>query len=197
MEFRWMTPVWPAFALCALWVPARWVARPRARVAAAVALAALALAGSWHHARTFLGAGGIESVASLSGHLSADGWERAGIVLREAFPDPGAGPTIATTAAGAIPFHSRLRTIDMLGLNDPWIARHGLPVRTQPGHERTAPLAYLLERGVQLVIAHPVVVPQDAWLGLARGLDPRLFRIFDATARGPPERSARGRDPAR
>ena len=50
---------------------------------------------------------------------------------------------IATTASGAIPYYSRLRTIDMLGLNDPWIARHGDPsvrldVATAPRFDRGA-----------------------------------------------------------
>jgi hypothetical protein len=38
--------------------------------------------------------------------------------------------TIAVAAAGAIPFYSGLRTIDMFGLNDPYIAHH--PVEIVP-----------------------------------------------------------------
>jgi hypothetical protein len=46
----------------------------------------------------------------------------------------------------------------MLGINDPWIARHGIPFEGPPGHNRFAPLAYLVERGVNLVLGHPTLV---------------------------------------
>lgn len=44
-----------------------------------------------------------------------------GVTLRDAFSS--ADPLIAVDAAGAIPFHSGLRSLDMLGLNDAHIAR--------------------------------------------------------------------------
>ena len=69
---------------------------------------------------------------------------------------------IATTAAGAIPFYSRLETVDMLGLNDKWVARNGLPVGNRPGHQRLAPFSYLLSRGVNLVISHPHVISRTS-----------------------------------
>jgi hypothetical protein len=64
---------------------------------------------------------------------------------------------IATSAAGAIPYYSDLPSVDQLGLNDLWIARHG-PIRgTRPGHQRSATARYLKERGVHLVLGHPKV----------------------------------------
>ncbi|MGD8608430.1 MAG: hypothetical protein PVH21_14130 [Myxococcales bacterium] len=45
-----------------------------------------------------------------------------GNTLREAFEDR--DPLVAVDAAGAIPFYSGLRSLDMLGLNDAHIARH-------------------------------------------------------------------------
>jgi arabinofuranosyltransferase len=45
-----------------------------------------------------------------------------GKALRKGFaPDQ---PSVATTAAGALPFYSRLPTLDMLGLNDYYLAHH-------------------------------------------------------------------------
>jgi len=53
------------------------------------------------------------------------------------------------TPAGAIPFESHLTTIDMLGLTDPWTARHGveLPYEVLPkaGHEHIPDDASMVE----------------------------------------------------
>ena len=65
--------------------------------------------------------------------------------------------TIATTAAGIIPYYSRLYTVDILGLNDEWIA-HNIPARGQrPGHTKSAPLSYLLKKDVDYMIYHPTI----------------------------------------
>jgi len=66
-----------------------------------------------------------------------------------------------TTAAGAIPYYSRLTTIDMLGLNDRWIAQHGLTRHATPGHRRQPTLDYLLERRVNLMLGHPRLVWEE------------------------------------
>jgi arabinofuranosyltransferase len=81
-------------------------------------------------------------------------------------------PIIALTPAGVIPFESRLRTVDMLGLNDPWTARNGadVPAKVVPkaGHERIATVQHLLDSGVNLVIGHPRV---EAPAGAAYDMD--------------------------
>ena len=77
----------------------------------------------------------------------------------------------ATTAAGAIPYYSGLRTVDMLGLTDAWIARHGKRVALQIAHHRLAPLSYLVERDVNLVLGQP-------WLRRP-GVPPRQSYPFD------------------
>lgn len=64
--------------------------------------------------------------------------------------------TIATGAAGAIPFYSRFRTIDMYGLNDAWVARNGKPIGADPGHQRIATLQYLIDKKVNLVFTNPM-----------------------------------------
>src|SRR5262249_41168116 len=72
---------------------------------------------------------------------------------------------IATTAAGAIPYYSGLRTLDMHGLSDRYIARHGvvLPL-VKPGHQRIASLEYALRQRVNLVLGHPQIGPVSSEL---------------------------------
>jgi arabinofuranosyltransferase len=180
MEFRLMTPALPLLILAVVWVLGRRIGNRRALQAMTGAFLILALGGSWHHQRTFEDAGGIESVASLRGHLSVQRWDLVGQALQRAFHGNEGQVSIAVTAAGAIPYYSKLRTVDMLGLNDAWIARHGLRVKTQPGHERSAPFRYLQEKGVNLIIAHPLVASLTASVDPSRGVDLRTFRLFDA-----------------
>jgi hypothetical protein len=130
------------------------VRRPAIRAALIVRL----VAGAAHHARYFAYTKGIETIDGLVSHLyhPAGDWAGVGRTLGETLCDS-PDVRIAVTAAGAIPYYSRLPAIDMLGLNDPWVARHGIEVRPQPGHSRVAPLGYLVGRDCHLVIAHPWV----------------------------------------
>jgi arabinofuranosyltransferase len=155
MEFRFLVPVMPlAFALIAslLMATRDW------RVQAACAL--LLVGGSYWHATSFNYERGIESIRQLEGHVSSDNqnWRGVGVALGRVFGQAEHPPVIAVTAAGAIPFYSGLPTVDMLGLNDRYVAREGLPLTNRPGHLRLAPSAYLVERGVNLLIGHPIVV---------------------------------------
>jgi hypothetical protein len=77
-------------------------------------------------------------------------------MLRVDFPSP-SQVLIAANPVGAIAYYSELDTLDMLGLNDKWIARHGTIVPV-PGHQRRATLSYLLERRANLVFGVPWVV---------------------------------------
>jgi hypothetical protein len=47
-------------------------------------------------------------------------------------------------------------------MNDAWVARNGAIIGPRAGHRRAATLAYLNERGVNLVIGHPLVEAVDA-----------------------------------
>lgn len=155
MEFRMLVPALPIlFTFLALTIV---LAQRRARLG--IPLAAVAILGSWHHATTYpwgTHEDRNESVYELNAHVVDPGedWIGSGRALRRDL----AGDTtvwIATTAAGAIPYESGLPTVDMLGLCDAWVARHGDHFTNRPGHKRIATLDYLIERGVHLVIAHP------------------------------------------
>jgi arabinofuranosyltransferase len=156
MEYRFLVPMLPllmvllAGSLCA----SRW------RWAVAAAL----LAASGLHARTFDASPlkrGMASVPELRRCVTGRGnWCELGAALGRAF-GPGDRPSIAVTPAGALPYFSRLRTVDMLGLNDPWVARHGARLSDRAGHRRIATVAYLRARGVNLVIGHPTLVPRS------------------------------------
>lgn len=64
---------------------------------------------------------------------------------------------IATRTIGAIPYYSKLQTIDMYGLNDRWVARNGVTVGKRPGHTRYTTHEYLLKSNVNLVLGPPRV----------------------------------------
>jgi arabinofuranosyltransferase len=57
-----------------------------------------------------------------------------------------AGDSMADAAAGAAPYYSGLPNLDLLGLNDAEVARHGLRLGSRPGHQRLARLDYVLSR---------------------------------------------------
>jgi arabinofuranosyltransferase len=175
MEFRLLVPILPWFfvVLSSLLLT---VEDARARAT----LGLLIVLGSLLHATTFSGANGIASITQLRSNIESTGrnWDGIGQQLAALFAGPGEDVRIAVTAAGAIPYYSKLTTIDMHGLSDPWIARNGVPVSSRPGHQRQPPLSYLLEQEVHLVIGHPRLDPADENVRL-RVADLGRFRIAD------------------
>jgi arabinofuranosyltransferase len=166
MEYRFLAPAVPPVMILLVWIlaecaPRRWLA---------VAGVLLLLGGSVHHAATFSyhQATGVEPVGMLARHLDAPGenWVGIGKKLADAF-DPSDSVVVATTAAGAIPYYSGLRSVDMLGLTEPAAVRSGrsaggeepeaLLVSTIPGHQRVRTYEYLNRRGVHLVLSHPIM----------------------------------------
>ena len=157
MEFRLMVPILPLLMILAAWMIGSLRPRP-----ARVALVALALAGSAVHAVRFAPSAAIDSIPELARYVEDPerGWILAGRVLGSRFGGAEPPVMLATTAAGAIPFYSSLPTLDMHGLTDRRIARHGrLRDTTRPGHQRTATLDDLLRHRVNLVIGHPRIDP--------------------------------------
>src|SRR5437773_1176979 len=76
-----------------------------------VLLVVLVLSGSLSHALSFSHTLDIESVGTLQQHVEdeSENWTAVGKTLGQAF-DYDRTVVIATTAAGAIPFYSRLET---------------------------------------------------------------------------------------
>jgi hypothetical protein len=84
----------------------------------------------------------------------AENWVRTGLWLRSVAR---AGESVAVTAAGAIPYYSKLYTVDMLGLNDEHIAH--LPGRygsSMPGHEKWDTDYILSRRPTYIFLGVPV-----------------------------------------
>lgn len=82
-------------------------------------------------------------------------WETVGLRLAELLPP---GTTIALSPVGALPYRSGLRTIDLLGLNDPHIARVEPDLSYYyPGHQRHDG-AYVLSRRPDLIFLANVPV---------------------------------------
>lgn len=164
MEFRFIVPVLPFAFIVVVWLACEFV-RKRAIT---VILIALVLLGSLQYAALgprlwypLLGKYQIESVQALENHVnSCDGWGLLGEVLGDALRHD-RRVSIAVTAAGAIPYYSELTSVDMLGLNDPWVARNGIKLPNFVGHYRFAPLSYLVTRKVNLVIGHPLTLTAD------------------------------------
>jgi len=176
MEFRFLVPILPvSFILIGKLILSTRDRRARR------ALIAMVFLGSVHHVSTFRHAHGIESITSLKMHLQDDGqnWIRIGKILGETFSDGISEITIATAPAGAIPYYSDLNTVDMLGLNDKWIARNGSIIGVRPGHQRLATHEYLVERNVNLVIGYPQVHSIDEVLGPTYCMDD-LERFIEA-----------------
>ena len=104
----------------------------------------------------------IDSIPVLStcyGLYPDHHWGKIGLKIKEYLSDDNI--TLAMTPVGAIPYYSQIKTIDMWGLNDKYIAHHGKlmpPDYKRPGHRRRADLDYLLERKVNLVFAHPKLI---------------------------------------
>jgi arabinofuranosyltransferase len=189
IEFRMLVPALPLTLALAF-------AGARAPVAAAL-LAANLFYGSVRHAHGYhdhmTAYGGPESITSLSWHVSDEGssWAEVGRRLHEAFPDQ-VRPSIAVTAAGAIPFYSRLPAVDMLGLNDEDVDKFLVVSRMATGHQRLIPLSLLRRRGVTFLIGHPAIADR-------RGLSPEdRFTYQEFTSARlflfPDEASLRGLD---
>lgn len=152
VEYRMLVPVLPFLAiLMALAIDSV------RHFAAKIALVMLLCATSYHHAKSFLGYNGIDFIYALNAQIVNEDvdWPGIGSALGKCFSASNPPVTIATTAAGAIPYYSGLRTIDLLGLNDPWISRNGVDIGDRAGHTKFATLDYLLTSDVNIVIGHP------------------------------------------
>ena len=85
--------------------------------------------------------------------------EEIGAWMRREVPE---GATVAIIASGMVPYYSDVRSIDMLGVNDRYIARLDTPLGRGPaGHEKHDG-GYVISRK-----------PEIIWLGLGVEQEPR------------------------
>ena len=101
-----------------------------------------------------------------------------GNTLREAFAER--NPLVAVDAAGAIPFYSGLRSLDMLGLADAHIARHRGESfgQGEQGHE-LGDGAYVLSREPDIIVAHRLGSHRLAYVGgREMNADPRFRQLY-------------------
>jgi arabinofuranosyltransferase len=170
MEFRFVVPVLPlAFALLATVLFGAVASRAVAwSLAAAIVVASFAFEYATYDEAFLQDGAGVETIHGLRAHMEAPDqiWPAMGRELGRAFGRD-ARVTIAAGACGAVPYYSELRTVDVFGLSDPWVARHGRERERRPGHRRAAPLSYLVEQRVNLLwfppwdLADPEM-PRDA-----------------------------------
>jgi hypothetical protein len=159
--FRFFAPIAPLLALAAALAAVALFGAHRAWIAAIVTVAALyGIAGMrWNpdiHDR-------------IRNDLVAEVGETVGTWLRQAAP---ADAVLATNTAGSIPYYSRLRTIDMFGLNDAHIAHRQMPEmgRGVAGHEKWDG-RYVLSR-------QPDIIQFATSLGAARPAFPGDQEIY-------------------
>lgn len=182
MEFRLFISIMPFLFILLSWFIFGFVKKPIFRLA----LVAMIVAGSIYHALCFTTIRQIGCISELAGYMvrSDQNWPGIGRALGKYFQSEESPVTIAVRPAGAIPYYSKLRTIDMLGLNDRYIALNGLIVSSIPGHQREAPFEYILQSNVQLVIGHPVVSRRENVFKNIYSLDDlrMMFSIPDISA---------------
>jgi hypothetical protein len=142
--FRFVVPLTPALALLlqeSVWAVA---STSRSRHFALAAGSAVALATSLF----WLTAGEVQDRLSTRVYIQRGLNELGAWFAGNTAPET----TIAVSAAGAVPYFSGRPAVDMLGLNDPHIARDGrLDPRRRPAHKKYD-AAYVLERAPAFIV---------------------------------------------
>ncbi len=95
---------------------------------------------------------------------------------------------MAVGGAGAIVYHSGLPAIDSFGLSDLYVAHHVKAVHHRPGHQKRAPLSYVLRRHPD-ILCYPGLVRMQDWeyrprRAERRRWDRRGYRYFCANPPG-------------
>ncbi len=151
MEFRFLVPILPFLGIAIATVLDRFIMDKGVLAALIVLLLLGNLNNQIGLEKTVYGYG-IEKAESLTKHVKGDeqDWIVIGKILKEMFG--GSSVLIATGPSGAIPYYSELPAVDILGLCDPAIPKIGEKFTIVPGHRIIAPLEYLVNRGVNLII---------------------------------------------
>lgn len=163
MEYRFFVPIMPLIYILFTSALISLVPNFKGRIIPVVFLLIMSL----YHAVTFSSTRalfGIQSISGLEEMIKGEdgdsGNQKVGRVLGNIFADT-SSPVIIANGSGAIPYYSKLTNIDILGLNNKWVARNGTLVNYIPGHTRVAPPKYLIDSKVDLIIAYvrPTATP--------------------------------------
>jgi len=135
-----------------------------ARVTVLGAATCLAVAHGWNQYALAARATRVAESTRAALHLEPLGWTR---LYARRWQGIGswlakvrvAGDTTAVGAAGALPFYSDLPNLDLFGLNDLEIARHGRVIGNRPGHQRFATMDYLLAQKPTFIFMNPESTP--------------------------------------
>lgn len=157
MEYRFLVVLTPLLAMLAAWLLDRFV-----NLRSQVLLVALLLVFSLAHRFVVPPlAFPVLSFRTIN-HWPTDSdttWYALGSLLAHNFPggaEVEGQPVIAVAPLGVISYFSDLESIDMLGLTDATVARHGDDAQMYyPGHVKMATPGYLESRGVELIIGQP------------------------------------------
>ncbi len=155
MEYRFLVPLLPNWFLVIYWVMST-IDSNRART---ILLTSSVIAGS-SLIYTVLGPrlpGAPVSVQALA-LTNKHEWVEVGEILGRSFAGS-VRPKIAVTPAGAMPYLSKLPSVDMLGLNDPDVQNFIHFPDGPVGHRHLAPIDLLERRGVNFLIGHPWILP--------------------------------------
>lgn len=170
MEFRFIVPMLPFGALLLV----RGLEQIRSGWLGGACLASLVVLSGVHGWTFREHSTGIESVAGLEHHLREARCAEIGRTYRAHFGDTETPVTIASTAAGATAYYAQMRFVDIHGLNDAWVARHGIwRPYAQPGHQRVASVSYLVEQGVNLVVGP--ILPRNGAPSASEDLPLQIF----------------------
>lgn len=157
MEYRFWVVLTPLLAMLAAWLLDRFV-NLRSQTLLVVVLMTFSLA---HRFVVPPLAFPVLSFRTIN-HWPTDShttWYGLATLLADNFPggqDVAGQPVIAVAPLGVISYFSDLETIDMLGLTDSEVARHGEDAQMYyPGHVKMATPGYLESRGVDLIIGQP------------------------------------------
>jgi hypothetical protein len=121
---------------------------------------------------------GLDSIGLLRKYT--DDWSALGRTLRE-ISRP--GDVVATAAAGCVPYHSGLRTIDQHGLVAPDLSQYGPADPPRPGHSLVLGGDALLAARPTWILGSPAVRSRDE--------PPRANLLLDAASRPALERDYR------
>lgn len=166
MEFRLVLPLLPFFYLLMADLVCNAVSRRG--VFSVVTAAFIIIAGNYFQPSYFQHPRSdqyeLESTAQLQYWMDNPGhnWIMAGKALNNYFYTGQSDDVIiAVTAAGAIPYYSRLPTIDEHGLNSHKMMADARQYADKPGHRYAASVPFMKQSGVNLLIHHPIFIQKS------------------------------------